>query len=262
MNIALNLPMSVLEQGSTYGIQLPAPVESAALSLHAPRETLPLHQHRGAYVCVVLAGAFTETAGSGEAQRRTGDIVLHPAGARHADRFEASGGLCLNLHTASDAIERPAVRRATAAFRAAAESLSVGSALGHAGDRLSAESALADMLDILFNPELAKSPAPVDRVIEALDDEPQREWTLDQLALIAGRHPTHLARAFREATGVSIGQYRRRRRVLNLALALRCTREPLAHLAQTHGYADQAHMTREFRRVAACTPADWRRQLR
>jgi AraC family transcriptional regulator len=79
---------------------------------------------------------------------------------------------------------------------------------------------------------------------------------------LAGRHPTHLARAFREATGRSIGEYRRLRRLIALALSLRCTQEPLASLARLHGYADQAHMTREFRRVAGCSPAAWRRRLR
>ena len=51
----------------------------------------------------------------------------------------------------------------------------------------------------------------------------------------------------------------------NLARARRCARalagaEPLAHVAAAHGYADQAHMTRDLRRWFGRTPAQLRAQ--
>jgi AraC-like DNA-binding protein len=50
----------------------------------------------------------------------------------------------------------------------------------------------------------------------------------------------------------------------NLARARRCARalavvEPLAHLAAEHGYADQAHMTRDLQRWFGATPTQLRR---
>jgi len=35
----------------------------------------------------------------------------------------------------------------------------------------------------------------------------------------------------------------------------------LAGIAAVHGYADQAHLTREWRRLAGCTPTDWRTEM-
>ena len=35
----------------------------------------------------------------------------------------------------------------------------------------------------------------------------------------------------------------------------------LAELAARHGYADQAHLTREWRRLAGCTPTEWRTEM-
>jgi AraC family transcriptional regulator len=251
----------MLETPGTLGIPIASPCEGAALSLHAPGEVLPWHEHRRAYVCVVLAGAFVESAGSQEGHRRAGDVVLHLAGERHADRFGPDGGCCLNLQIPA-AVKRNEVRRADAVFRTAAENLAMQAALGAAADRLAAESAYAEMRASLLGAGPRAANAPIDRVIEALDDAPQRDWTLAELAALAGRHPTHLARAFREKTGLSIGAYRRRRKVAALALALRCTDEPLGRLAQAHGFADQAHMTREFRRAAGCAPGEWRRRFR
>jgi AraC family transcriptional regulator len=253
--------MNILAKGDTFGTMLQAPCADAVLSVHAPGEALPPHEHAGAYVCIVLGGAFSETRGARESRHRAGDIVFHPAGERHADRFGHSGGRCLNLHVPGRLVSRPEVRRATAAFRAAADALSIQSALGPRGDSLTAQSALAEMLGMLFESGIADADA-VDRVAEALDDEPDRQWTLAELAALAERHPTHLARVFRAATGMSIGAYCRRRRLLALCIDLRCKDSALGELAQAHGYADQAHMNREFRRYAGCSPGAWRRRLR
>ncbi|NEX94286.1 helix-turn-helix transcriptional regulator, partial [Caulobacter sp. 17J65-9] len=95
----------------------------------------------------------------------------------------------------------------------------------------------------------------------ALDAAPERRWSLDQLAALADRHPTHLARAFRHQTGASVGAWARRQRVLRLCVDL-AGATPLAELAARHGYADQAHMTREFRACMGLTPGAWRRARR
>lgn len=258
--------MRTPDRNVTHGLRIAAPCDGAALSLHAPHDSLPQHEHPSAYVCVVLAGAFVESGLNLELERRAGDIVFHPPGERHADQFGAAGARCLNLDVH---VARPAVRRASATFRVAAQTLAEQAALGPEGDRLCAESALAEIVSELrdkLREERQVSPArgkgPVDRVAEALDDQPERPWTLEELARIANRHPTHLARAFRNTVGVSIGEYRRRKRLVALSLNLRCTSDALGDLALAHGYADQAHMTREFRRFAGCSPGAWRRHFR
>lgn len=254
--------MNVLGKGDTYGTRIGTPGGDAALSIHAPRETLPVHEHAHAYVCIVLGGSFKETRDGRETELRAGDVVFHPAGDRHGDSFGNSGGRCLNLQIADGVVARPALRSAPAELRAAAAALAAQSALGPAANDLPSESARAEVLSLLFEPSPQPDSRAVDRVAEALDDEPERAWSLAELAALADRHPTHLARAFRNATGLSVGAYRRRRRLLSLCIDLRCTELALGELAQAHGYADQAHMTREFRRHAGCTPGAWRRRLR
>ena len=258
--------MSATTLPGTHGISIVAPCGGAAVSVHAPGESLARHEHPASYVCIVLCGAFVESASRHWADRRAGDVVYHPAGEQHADHFGPTGARCLNLNVN---VEHSSVRRASVDFRAAADTLAAQAVLGAAGDPLTAESALAEILCELVDPPRAGRRAAaskirnsLSRVLEALDDQPERPWTLEELAHIAGRHPTHLARAFRAVAGVTIGEYRRRRRLMALSVGLRCTSAPLGDLAVAHGYADQAHMTREFRRFAGCSPGRWRRQFR
>jgi AraC family transcriptional regulator len=98
--------------------------------------------------------------------------------------------------------------------------------------------------------------SPVHKVIEAL--ESRRTSSLAELAHIARRHPVHLARCFREKTGLTIGAYRRRLRLRDLCIDLRADSASLSELAVRHGYSDQAHMTRELKAVSGTTPAAWR----
>jgi AraC-like DNA-binding protein len=196
-----------------------------------------------------------------------GDVVLHPAGERHTDRFGPDGACCLNLRLRE--VGAPGIRRASAAVRAAARAIAAQAVLGSDGDNLEAQSALAEIVGDLESPHCDRRPAakkrdrrPVNLVAEALDDQPRYPWTLDELAVLADRHPTYLARAFRLVAGLSIGEYCRRNRLVALSLDLRYTSEPLGALAAAHGYADQAHMTREFRRFAGCAPGAWRRRVR
>jgi AraC family transcriptional regulator len=101
----------------------------------------------------------------------------------------------------------------------------------------------------------------LDRVAEAICDEPQRRWKLHELAAIAGRHPVHVAQAFRAKSGISLGAFQKLRRLTCLALALRRSKAPLAMLAAEFGYCDQAHMTNEFSAGFGVSPGRYRRDF-
>jgi AraC family transcriptional regulator len=144
-----------------------------------------------------------------------------------------------------------------------AQSLAFEAAAGRYGDGLTLEALLAELEGGLSSPE----PAVPERrwlspILDILDGEPDRPWTLVQLAAIAERHPVYLARAFRAATGLSVGGYRRTRRLIRACIELRTGRVPLSALAADQGYADQAHMTRELRRFLGTTPRAFRRGQR
>ena len=253
--------MAALDPGETFGQVVSGPAPGVTLSRHAAGQTLPLHEHAQAYVCVVLSGTFAECDPRGEAVRRAGEVVVHPSGDRHGDVFGPQGALCLNLHLATD-LDLPVARRAESGLARAVDELAAEVAKGMFGDRLGAEALGAEIVDRLSRTDADPDADCVARVLQALDDAPQADWSLTDLADLARRHPNHLARAFRARTGITLGAYRRRRRLTRLCLDLRLGRAPLAELALDHGYADQAHMSREFRAFAGMAPGAYRQAAR
>ncbi len=91
------------------------------------------------------------------------------------------------------------------------------------------------------------------RLRELLDASWERPLTLADASRELQRHPTHLARAFRTAYGVSPHAY-----VIGLRVAaarrLLLDGWPVSAVAAACGFSDQAHLTRHFRRHVATTP--------
>ena len=92
------------------------------------------------------------------------------------------------------------------------------------------------------------------RLRSFLDEHAFESVTLATAAAALDRHPTHLARSFSEAFGMSPHAYLTSRRV---AAARRMLLDGLAPatVAVTVGFHDQAHLTRHFRRHTSTTPA-------
>ena len=86
--------------------------------------------------------------------------------------------------------------------------------------------------------------------------------TLAVLAREAGVHPAHLGRAFRVHYGCSIGTLVRQLRVQAAAVQLATTDLSIAAIASAHGFVDQSHFTRQFRRHVGLTPRAYRERFR
>jgi AraC-like DNA-binding protein len=98
---------------------------------------------------------------------------------------------------------------------------------------------------------------PADRVREILHAEYADQVTADDLAAAAGCSRFAAYRAFRSAFGLSPSDYQRQLR-LRAARTLLAAGTPAADAAAAVGFADQAHLTRWFRRYYGITPGDYR----
>ena len=86
--------------------------------------------------------------------------------------------------------------------------------------------------------------------------------SLHELGDAVGRHPAHVARAFRREHGVTVAQYVRALRLEWAAAELAAGDVSVARIASDAGFADQSHFTRAFRAAHGVTPGRYRRLVR
>lgn len=104
--------------------------------------------------------------------------------------------------------------------------------------------------------------AKLDRVIDYIEAHIAEPIALNDLAGVAGLSTYHFARVFKASTGDTPYQFLRRRRI---ALATRLLAEgmvPLAEVARSCGFANQAHFTAAFTRETGLSPGRYRRLAR
>ncbi|WP_432727838.1 helix-turn-helix domain-containing protein [Variovorax sp. W6] len=85
--------------------------------------------------------------------------------------------------------------------------------------------------------------------------------SLHELADAVSRSPFHLARSFREQTGLSLHQYRQHLRLASVMERLADGDTDLAGLAHDLGYCGQSHLGAVFRREVGVTLGEARRAL-
>jgi AraC-like DNA-binding protein len=119
------------------------------------------------------------------------------------------------------------------------------------GGLLCAHARPGDRAGLPRNP--GRSPAAVHAVSELLAEQLDDPPSLDDLALATGMSPFALVRAFRRETGLPPHAYVNHLRV-RLARRLLDGGTAPADVAATAGFADQAHLTRHFKRVVGVPP--------
>lgn len=234
-------------------------------NLYRPHADLALHRHAEPYLCIVLDGAYEEATPARRFDLAAGALVAHEAGSAHANRFSARGGRCLNVTPTGSWRDNAlwdgwrgehAVQAAPReAFRRLRHELALAADCGDLG----VAAALFELLHRARR-EHARGAAPawLRRVRDRIEDGGAHRLTLAALADEAGVHPSHLARAFRQWQGKSIGEAVRARRLRGALDALASGSAPMAELAAAAGFADQAHMARAVRQATGLTPSAYR----
>lgn len=94
------------------------------------------------------------------------------------------------------------------------------------------------------------------RAVVAMHEAPQRIWTLDDLAQIAGMSRTSFACRFRELTRTTPMEHLARWR-MSLAQTLLLQGKPVKSVATNVGYESAAALTRAFGKLIGASPRSW-----
>ena len=80
-----------------------------------------------------------------------------------------------------------------------------------------------------------------------------------ELASLLGLSVSHFSHAFKQTTGVSPLTYVAAARVEAARKDMLCSARPLSEIALRHGFCDQSHFCRIFRRETGLAPQTWRK---
>lgn len=223
------------------------------------------------YMVVVLEGAVSKTFAGETATLSRDSVATLPQGATHSSTFAPRGAQVVAV--------RPAEGESSAAFgsllsRRRHARVAASTALGwRMAVELTARDAVSSLaleglvLQLLATAGRVSHDPPRDSggwlhaardlLHERMPDHP----SLTELAAAVGRHPTHVARAFRREYGVTVAEYARTLRLEWAQAQLALEDSSLARIATEAGFADQSHFTRAFRRHTGLTPGRYRARL-
>lgn len=238
------------------------------------------HTHDRPTFAVILDGGFDLTFTSpGIGRKRLpsppGSVFTEPAGERHSNQVGTTGAKVLVIQPDMALAQLPTpfegLLNRINHFR---DGPIMASAC-----RCARELRLADDLTPLALEDLAlqilaeavgpdaragvqSGPSWLARAVEYVHDRARRTIRIDEVAAVAGVHPAHLAAVFRAVHRMPLATYVRRLRVEWAADRLVHSPDSVAQIAASAGFADQAHLTRWFKRITGSTPAAYRRSRR
>ena len=104
------------------------------------------------------------------------------------------------------------------------------------------------------------APWQIARVKAYVEEHIDRRVQISDLARISRLSVRHFSQAFRVSLGQRPHAYLVERRIIRAQGLMLSTTDPLCEIALACGLADQAHLSRLFRRATGQSPSAWRRE--
>ena len=237
-----------------------------------PGAYLPPHIHERPIIGTMLSGSFNTEFRARVQQCIPASVFTEPAGERHANRIQRTGAHVLVVQPDLEASDRlrPAsrlweeishLRHGAIADRARQLSREVRSP--DAVSPIAVEALVLEMIAFAARVDEGsrmggRPPIWLAQARDLVHDRFLERLRIEDVAQAVAIHPARLARTFREHFHVPLGTYIRRLRIDWAIRQVGETDDPLSGIAARGGFADQSHLTREFRRRMGLTPARYR----
>lgn len=92
-----------------------------------------------------------------------------------------------------------------------------------------------------------------------LEEHYTENVSLDQLSQLVNLSPYYLIRCFRQQVGCAPHQYQRHWQLVQVKRALQTQSESLAAISTIHGFYDQSHLNRAFKKTYGVTPGQYQK---
>lgn len=98
----------------------------------------------------------------------------------------------------------------------------------------------------------------VKRVIELMQDDPSRAFSLGDMAESVNLSPPYFCYLFRSVTGIPPARYLKSLRLQQAATLLTTTFLSVKEIVRGVGCSDESHFVRDFKRIYGVTPSEYR----
>ena len=237
----------------------------------------PAHWHDDWQLCEVVSGDGWLRVGGTKHLTPVGTLFIVPPGEVHANDTFETGCEYRSMLVSPDAVEEVSRTEGLMADAGVCvrqpvfaqgplpnRYLHFHQAFFHGVDNLDSECVFADLLTNLFarltdrpveHHQRRPHPA-VQTAREILWDEAECDLSLSDLADRCGLSRFELVRQFKAAYGLPPHSWRTQARIIRAKRLLRAG-TPIAEVALRTGFADQAHLTRTFRKATGTTPGNY-----
>ncbi len=237
-----------------------------------PATVIPRHRHARAVLGVMLEGCFDNTFATRRLEPGVGELFTEPGEEPHANRVGSRGARVLAIQP--DPSDHELARAGKAALDEIRTIKHQGVAL--AAHRMSSELRRSDDLSDFAIESLALdmivtaarfeaaigAPGWLTRADEIVHDTFRQRVSVADIAQEVGVHRAKLARVYKQHRGLAIGTHVRQLRLAWVASMLTKSTESLSSIAIQAGFADQSHLTREFKRHYGLPPGAYRSATR
>jgi AraC family transcriptional regulator len=234
----------------------------------------PPHWHDELHLSLVLRGGVAESVAGTTENASALSIVAKDAGVVHQDEFAPAGATLARLTLPGGTIGALIDRSDRANGWSWIHRMTTALPFLRLVERARSQPAEfatddPDVTDLLAG--VTARPAPIShgappgwlrQTMEALRETWHPRLRVADLARQAGVHPVYLARSVRRWYGTGVAEEMRRLRLRAAMQALARGEGPISRVAHAHGYADEAHLSRECRCTVGTTPGRYRALLR
>jgi len=114
-----------------------------------------------------------------------------------------------------------------------------------------------------INPRMEKARlAPgIIRASEYLRENPDKSFSINDIAEVVGLSSSRFSHLFREQTGMTPGQFLERERIMRANQLLTVTSRTIAEISAMVGFASPFYFTSRFRKITGVNPREFRRLL-
>lgn len=235
-------------------------------------QIIPKHQHALTHLTCILSGGFTERYEDQTLDCPAGSLLVVPKDRIHDDLVWAEGAETLSIEIGPKTLEKlegsasflkePQVLKSALIARTI-ERLVIEFRQSDEAALLAVGALAMELLSIAERSQKHDEPnAWMPELIEMLHRNPAQSASLSQFAGRFGISEATLGRTFRRLHGCSVAEYVRWLRLEQSKKLLVASDLSLAEIAIEVGFYDQAHFSREFKKLYGTAPSTYRAAMR